>query len=124
MLDNFMSGSSSMSSENIGKALRLCRRSDKFPCGLFGKLLAYHPEPFVNQFAFAIVEIQSQVRWYADCNNCQALGSPGFAKGGGPKQVDREPSASSLNASKCVDDDRSIFRSRDFRLCVLRFRLF
>jgi hypothetical protein len=81
---------------------------------MFGKLLAHHPEPFVNQSAFATVEIQSQVRWYADCTNCRALGSPGLAKGGGPQQFNREPGALSPKASKCVEDDRLIVRLQQF----------
>ena len=55
---------------------------------MFGKLLAHHPEPFVNQFAFAIVEIQSHPRWYGDCTYRQALGSPGL-----PREAELRPEA-------------------------------
>jgi len=102
---------------------------------MFGKLLAHYPETFVNQFAIAIVEIQSHPRWYADCNNCRALGSPGFAKGGGLHQstgsralllqmrrsvsntieswFERATSVCASSGFAC-SDSRVIFRARHF----------
>ena len=64
------------------------------------------------------------VWWYADCNIYSALGCPGFAKGGGPKQFDREPGAPFPNASKCVKDARIMVRARHFSLRVSKFHLF
>jgi len=81
---------------------------------MFGKLLAHHPEPFVNQFAFANVEIQSHPRWYGDCTYCQALGSPGLPREAELTSSTRSRACLFQIASKCVEDDRIIVRSQQF----------